>query len=441
VILRWRSLPLAAFGLLLAAALALGAEPRVQVEVHAKQPVLVGQQVEIGVRIVAPNYFLSAPVFPDLQIPGAVVTMPDETGINSSETVDGVTYAGIEKTYVFVAQQPGEFALPPLRIEFRYADDSAKPVTGSVELPPSKITVNLPAGATSLADAAPAARITIDQTLDRSVEGIKAGDALTRTLAIFAARTQAMMIPPTHFDAPDGVRVYPADPVLSDETRDHVGFVGGHRTDRATYVFEKAGDYTLPAIEIGWVDPATQQRQASTAPAIAVHVAANAAATAAIAPEPPEQAPAPPPRKFAWRLWASVIALGIVLLATLLLIARRIVPDMRDVLAERRSERLDSEAHAFARVEQACRSNSPIAAYEALLAWCLKCGWPSLASCVRTHPHPALGAQIERLESALYSTQPETPWNGAELLAALRDARNGTQRKRTRAPALPPLNP
>jgi hypothetical protein len=427
--------------LVVAAAVTFAAEPRVQVDVRAKQPVLVGQHVDIAVRISAPNYFLSAPVFPDLQIAGAVVTMPDESGLNSSEVVDGVTFAAIEKTYVFVAQQPGEFALPPLHIEFRYADDSAKPVAGSVELPATKITVNLPAGATSLAEAAPAARISVDQTLDRSVDGVNVGDALTRTVAIFAAHTPAMMIPPTHFDAPGGVRVYPADPVLKDETDAHAGFVGGHRTDRATYVFEKAGDYTLPAIEIGWVDPATQQRQTSTAPAISVHVAANSAATAAIAPEVPEESAAPPPRKFAWRLWASVIVLGVAVLAMLLLIARRIAPDVREVLAERRSERLDSEAHAFARVEQACRNNNAMAAYEALLAWCLKCGWPSLASCVRTHPHPALAAQIERLEAALYSTQPESPWNGAELLAALRDARNGTRPSRSRVPALPPLNP
>jgi hypothetical protein len=182
-----------------------------------------------------------------------------------------------------------------------------------------------------------------------------------------------------------------------------------------------------------------QQRQANTAAAILLHVA-ESAATQPVMEEVPEKA-LTPEREFAWRLWLSVIILGFVVLATLLLIARRIAPDVREVLAERRSERLDSEAHAFTRVEQACRNNNAMAAYEALLAWCLKCGWPSLASCVRTHPHPALAAQIERLEAALYSTQPESPWNGADLLAALRDARNGTRPSRSRAPALPPLNP
>jgi hypothetical protein len=426
--------------LIATAAVALAAEPRVRVEIHAQQPVLVGQQVDIGVKISAPNYFLSAPVFPDLQIAGAVVTMPDESGLNSSEVVDGVTFAAIEKTYIFVAQQPGEFTLPALRIEFRYADDAAKPVMGSVELPPDTITVKLPAGATSLADAAPAARLSVEQALDRSIEGMKAGDTLTRTVAIFAAHTQAMMIPPTHFDAPADVRVYAADPVLTDETRDHVGFIGGHRTDRATYVFEKPGDYTLPAIEVGWVDPATQQRQTSTAPAIVVHVAANGAAQPAIAPEAGDEMPTPQ-RPFAWRAWVGAAVLGLAVLVTLLLIARRVAPEVREVLAERRTEHLDSEAHAFARVERACRNSNAMGAYEALLAWCLKRGWPSLASCRRTHPDPALGAEIERLEAALYSTEPVSPWNGAELLSALQRTRRTLDTPTRRRAVLPPLNP
>ena len=196
---------------------------------------------------------------------------------------------------------------------------------------------------------------------------------------------------------------------------------------------------TTPLLFGSGVNPDAQQGPANTPTASLLHVA-ESAATQPVMEEVAEEAPTPN-LELAWQLWLSVIILGFVVLATLLLIARRIAPDVREVLAERRSERLDSEAHAFARVEQACRNNNAMAAYEALLAWCLKCGWPSLASCVRTHPHPALAAQIERLEAALYSTQPESPWNGADLLAALRDARNGARPRRARAPALPPLNP
>ena len=429
---------LAALFLLIAVSV-FAAGPSVHIEVHAKQPALMGQEVAIEVRITAPNYFLSAPVFPNIQIAGAVVTMPDESGLNSSEVVAGVTYASITKTYVFVAQQPGEFSLPPLRIEFKYANDDARPVTGSVTLPPSTISVKLPAGATSLAEAAPAARITIEQTLNRSVDGLKVGDALTRTIGVFAARTQAMMIPPTHFEAPDGVRVYVADPLLSDETREHVGFVGGHRTDRATYVFQKPGDYTLPAVDIDWTDPATQKRQTSRAPAIAVHIAASAAVQPAIAPDKPAAAVETERRPFAWRLWIGVGGFAL-LLVVVAWFVRRYLARFLAALTARRQRRRDSESRAFRQIEQACRRDDAAAAYRALLAWCVKAGWPSLASYGRTK-QPQLATEIGRLEAHLYADTSASPWHGAGLLSALQDARRRERAGPSPTALLPPLNP
>ena len=249
--------------------------PVVRVHVDAKAPILVGQQVKIEVQVLVPNFFMSPPRFPSLDIPGAVVTMPDESGVNLNDKIGGEDYAGIQKTYVFVAQQAGEFTLPPARITFKYAAVPGKATDGVVALPPQKITVALPAGAPAGVPAGPVARVTITQALDRGVEGLVAGDALTRTIEVFAERTPAMMIPPPRFDAPAGVRAYPRDPVLRDETVDRVGFVGGRRTDTVTYVFGTAGDFTLPAIEIAWLDPATGKQQVARAPAIQVSVAPN----------------------------------------------------------------------------------------------------------------------------------------------------------------------
>ncbi len=45
------------------------AAPIVRVEVGAKQPVPVGQQISVDVTILAPNFFMSAPAFPVLQVP------------------------------------------------------------------------------------------------------------------------------------------------------------------------------------------------------------------------------------------------------------------------------------------------------------------------------------------------------------------------------------
>src|SRR5262249_13361829 len=222
--------------LLLATSAAYAAdEPRIRAEIMTKEPFLVGQQIRVDVTVLVPNYFLSSPQFPTFDIPDAVVILLDENAVNSSETIDGGSYAGIRKGYAITPQRDGEFVLPPAAITFNYAAEPGKPpVAGTVALPPLRFTVRRPAGAPATGPLVAKGEIT--PTLDRDPKDLKAGDALTRTVETIAANTQAMMIPPPTFAAPAGVRLYQHDPALSDVTTDRGGFVGGRRTDRVTYV-------------------------------------------------------------------------------------------------------------------------------------------------------------------------------------------------------------
>ncbi|WP_244222643.1 BatD family protein [Cupriavidus lacunae] len=188
------------------------AGPIVRVEVGAKQPVLVGQQVSIEVTILAPNFFLSAPAFPVLQVPGAIVTMPDERALNSTETIDGVAYAGIRKTYAFTAEQDGDFRLPQATIRFTYAGDDGAPREGRVTLPATPIRAGaggtVTPGGTVGRPLLPVARLTVTQALDHAADDgavrLHVGDALVRTVTTFAPQTQAMMIHPPHAAGPRG---------------------------------------------------------------------------------------------------------------------------------------------------------------------------------------------------------------------------------------------
>ena len=220
--------------------------PVVRVTIDAKSPVLVGQQVTVRVQVLVPNFFMSGLEFSAINIRGTIVARPGADAEHFSETIRGERYAGIAQSFVVTPQQAGEFTLPPARITFTYAATPGQATDGAVTLPPRSFAVKLPAGglAPGATPGTPVAKVTVTQSLDRGVDGVKVGDALTRTVSAFAERTPATMIPPPAFDAPAGVRVYRMDPVLSDETKDRVGLIGGHRTDRVTYLFEKPGDYT-----------------------------------------------------------------------------------------------------------------------------------------------------------------------------------------------------
>ena len=260
--------------LLCAATLAHAAGPSVRVRVVGPQPVVAGQSVQVEVTVLAPNFFLSAPAFPVLQIPGAVVTMPDDRGVNSTETIEGASFAGIRKTYVVTPQGAGDFALPPTEFRFTHAGDDGKPQTATVTLPPTTIHASGQAGkrgqGTEETIALPAGALQVTQQFDKPIDGdtrLRAGDALVRTITIFAPGTPAMMIVPPVLQAPRGVRQFRADPVLQDDAS------GGRRIETMTYVFEDSGRHTLPAVPVSWYDAATGRRAASTAPAVTVNVA------------------------------------------------------------------------------------------------------------------------------------------------------------------------
>jgi hypothetical protein len=427
-------------------------QPVVRVTIDAKGPVLVGQPVTVSVQVLVPNFFMSGVELPTIDIPGTIVTRPDESIQHLNEAIGGESYAGIQQSFVVTPQRAGEFALPPARLTFKYAAVPGSATDGLVTLPPRKFTAKLPAGATASATmpgapAEPVARVTLTQSLDRDPKSLKAGDTLTRTVTAFAERTQAMMIPPPAFEAPEGVRVYRKDPVLADETKEHVGFVGGRRTDRATYLFEKPGEYTLPPIEVAWLDAKTGRQEVARVPEIKVAVALNPNAAPAIAPEPPPAAAAagPTAARSDWRRWTPWAMGQLLALIALTWLARRYWPRYRALRRARRHAHEESEPAYFARAERACRSGDAAGAYRALAAWARRAGAGSVSAWCQEIGDAALIGQVGALERQLFATGSGESWDARRFAGALATARKTWLGRREAAArltsSLPALNP
>jgi hypothetical protein len=428
---------------LVAPAAALAADtPRVRVQIEQTGPVYVGQSLRVDVTVLVPNFFMSSPQFPIFDLPGAVVTMPGGGAVNVSETIGGTTYAGIRRAYVIVPQREGTFVLPPARITFQYAAVPGQPSPGSVTLPPQKFTVRLPPGARTTQGALPVARITIQQQVQGLTRPLHVGDALTRRIEIFADHTQSMMIPPPSFEAPSGVRVYRKDPQLTDVTDEQGQFQGGRRVDVATYLFARAGSYTLPAISESWFDPSANRTQLAEVPQIQVSVVASPQAEPAIAPEPPPATP-PPRKSIDWRRWlvpVSTALLGILAISWLI---HRWAGRFRALRAARRAARRESEGACFSHLMVACRSNDPVRSYALLGSWVRRTGRASIGSYVEAADVDELQKQVTELERRLYSGAGESGrWNGAALATALVEARRSLlARGRRPARRLCALNP
>lgn len=438
-------LPLAAtLAWLLFAVPAWAADPLVRAQVQPQGRIVVGQQVTISVDVLVPNFFLSPPKFPQLDIPNALVLLQDGAQ-NLVETIDGNTYAGIRRTYAITPQAPGEFTLPQAQITFAYAAVPGQPpVDGSVTLPAEKFTVAGVPGAPAGGAATVAAKVTMTQTLDRDPKKLAAGDTLVRTVTIHAEGMQAMLIPEPEFTAPDGVRLYRHDPRLTDEKGRQSEITGGTRTDTLTYAFTKAGDYTLPAVEVRWFDPASGKSEVASAPAVVVQVATAAAFKPAIAP--PQQAAEPSAaRQLHWLRYGALAVAAMVLLAAIVWIAVRLWSRLSAWRTARRDKREHSEASYFKRFEQACRTGDGLAVYASLDSWSRRAGVSPLSAWLQRIGEASAQREYASFEGAVFGAGSRGTWNPRLLAEGMSRARMAWLRHRASSiapsPALPELNP
>ena len=112
------------------------------------------------------------------------------------------------------------------------------------------------------------------------------GDSITRTVTIQAAETPAMLLPPVTFPALDGLAVYPAQPALQDKTEGRTDALTATRTDSATYILQRPGDYVLPAIDVRWWNAGEGRVETAHVDAVTMQVAPNPAVQSAGASAP-----------------------------------------------------------------------------------------------------------------------------------------------------------
>lgn len=437
----WPILVALIVSLLSLATSAVAADPFARATIATKGTIYAGQQVEIDVDVFVPNFFLSPPQFPLFDLPGTVVTMPDDRGLNLNETVDGVGFSGIRKTYIVTPRAAGDYTLPPVEIPFGYAAVPGETTQGRVTLPRLRLTVAAVPGSTGAQAGVTAAKVTIVQTFDRDLTSLIAGDALVRTVTVNAARLTAMMIPEPSFDAPANVQVYVHDPVLSEDKSEEGDLRGGIRKDTATYVFGKPGDYTLPAITLQWFDPSSGKQQTTEAPAVKVSVAAAPASAYDLSPPPP------PPEKvpFDWLLAVKIAAI-VSAFGTAIWLSAEGLSRLEQKWQSYQSKWLESEAAAFHRFERICQSGTPAEVMRGLDSWSRKANVLPLRSWLVEYGDEQVISAFDAQQEALYHSL--SPPDRIDLLVeGIRLARKSWQRgqgsgsNRRRGNFLPQLNP
>jgi len=416
--------------------------PTVRAKFVPATSVIVGQPIQLQVEVLVPNFFTGAPEFPPIEIDGAIVTLSEDRPEHFTEQISGITFAGIRRFYIVYTEQPGTFTTPPVEISVPYAAKPPETTVAKLPLPRLRLAAALPPEARHLDYFLPTSRLTLTQRWSRPLTQIRAGDSISRTITVATQKTKAMLIPPVALSAPDGVSVYPQSPSVNDE-RSAIGeFTQGVRTERATYLFTKAGDYVLPGIEITWWNLSSQRLVTSRLPPAKLHVSDNPAYASELPPEPEPAAPLQPVAP-AWRSYLPFFGRSVLVLAIfagLVWFLWRLWPRLVSGYGSLAANCRDSEAGHWRRLKLALSSNDAARSYASLLAWLRRQGL-SLEEFHARASDATLDQQIATLSQTLFKKTGKAPWNGRALLASLSAHRQLATVSDTRSGDLPPLNP
>ncbi|WP_170455348.1 BatD family protein [Ruegeria arenilitoris] len=385
-------------------------QPRVTIEVP-EDPTIVGQPAIVRLKVLVPTYMPSPPVFPSLEQENLLVRLPDRASGPVSESVEGETWSGVQRSYRLYPLAPGTYDFAAAEVQVTLADpETNDPVQVSVPLPAVRLTVEVPDAARGLDPLIIADGFELTQEIEGDTS-LQTGDALTRTLTAKITGTTPIMIPPLlpEIEGPL-LRAYPNEPRLS-ETEDR-GVLSGERTDRVTYVAQDGGQTQLPAVEIDWFNLKTNKVETVRADPVDLVLA-----------PPPWR---PPDRETVLRL-AGYFIIGI---AILWLVFRRLHPVIKARWAEARQSRLASAAHAFSELKQAVRQQDLARVYQTLEGW------------KRRRPDPPDTAEFEASLAEIGASRYGGGERHAENWSKVRDGLDRIARPRRHSQsALPQLNP
>jgi hypothetical protein len=272
-----------------------------------------GQKLTMVIEIATDRWFSGGTRFSLPEVPGLVILQTEQFAANASERRGDSSWVLQRWTLDVYPQRAGEFTIPPITARLKVNAGEGGEVAGALKSPPLAFTVTLPPALAAVAQWVAAPEFSVSQSFDRSLEGLRVGDAFEREIVFEAGDVMAMMLPTFTEKELPGLAAYPAPPVL--DNSNNRGQTRASRRQRISYVVQAEGHYQLPTADFFWWDTGQGELKMLSLPATGITVGAGAPGTFAAAGAP--------------RVTPRQLLLGgacLVLLASLLWLVRRYLP-------------------------------------------------------------------------------------------------------------------
>ena len=345
---------------------------------------------------------------------------------DDSETLETVT------VYSLFASRPGTVRIPALafsgRMPVPVLENGARAPGGNPRIDASSDELAIEVQPAPASDNVwfPASDVQIRSKWLQKSDVFTVGEPFQREVSITAVGQYAAAIPPIELAANEPLRVYPAQPRLT-ETED-VGGLTGTLHQSMTLLAARAGSIEIPALSVNWWDTRQQRWQVATLPAetIAVQPAATGAASDRSG------------------TLVKVIAALALLVACLLVTTGILWRNLRRLKRGSAGAReVGSESQRWRDLQRCVRRGQAIEIRRAIVAWIATRYDSAFRLEQLAQLEPSLAPHVQQLDAALYNADDATqlsPVQRKGLLRALKLARK-RQRKNRAADNLPVLYP
>jgi hypothetical protein len=270
-----------------------GESPPVFIEVSVTpeaSPHYVNAQLGLIVRVYYSQNLTEAAISQPEPVP-ASVRLLDELAFQADR--NGVRYRVLERHYAIFPERSGELTIPPLQLSGRLVerrkDRMWQPSVRGRRIQANSEAIQLtiqprPATATG-ASWQPARQLELTEQLT-SVDGLRVGEPVTRTVIVDAVGLEENMITEPDWPEISHARIYPDQP--QGISRDDGQWVLGHKEFRYAVVPEKEGELVLPELTVYWWDTVNDHQRTSVLPSRVIQVQPSAVTPL------PQQTPAAP---------------------------------------------------------------------------------------------------------------------------------------------------
>ncbi len=250
-------------------------EPGIRTSIEENPEIWVGQRFELIVEIRVPGIFAGAANFDLPNPPGMLVMPPVGNPVLATETIDGVEYTVQRHEISVLSRQPGKHTIPafPVRTEYKKKPSDSESIPASLETQPIDFTAKQAPGTENLGNVISARNLKAVEQWNPEPVSAKAGDAFTRTITFSAPDVPAMAFPVFPTGKLDGIGIYPKPPEVLDSN--YRGTLEGERRDVITYLCQRPGEFTIPAVQLTWFDLDSKKPQTIVFPARTIKVAPN----------------------------------------------------------------------------------------------------------------------------------------------------------------------